>query len=246
MICISICAITQKKALRDIKKAVPLCDLLELRMDRIKSGNLIELIKYIRNLVPGKAILVTSRKTAEKNNWQRNVSHKKKATDINDEAGRWEILQEAVRLGADYVDVELEDDDTRVSELSGLIGQYGNKTRLICSHHDFCGTPTVEQLKHIYLSCLQKGADVVKIVPYAKATEDNLRVLELLVWAKEQGKGIIAFCMGDKGQLSRVAAPLLGAVFTFAALDRRSAAAPGQMAAKDMKNILGILQREES
>jgi 3-dehydroquinate dehydratase I len=243
MICISICATTQKKALRDIPKGLPLCDLLELRMDQIQGGDLQELIQYMRCLAPEKPVLVTSRKTTEKNDRRPNVLDKKKATGVAGEAKRWEMLQEAVRLGVDYVDVELEDNDTRVRELSRLIREFGSRTRLICSHHDFSGTPTVKQLKNIYLTCLKKGADVVKIVPYANATEDNLRVLELLVWAKEKEKGIIAFCMGEEGRLSRVAAPLLGALFTFAALDRRTAAAPGQMAAKDMKNVLGILHR---
>lgn len=232
MICISICARTQKKALQDIIKGLPLCDLLELRMDQIQGGDLQELMQNMRRLAPEKPVLVTSRKTTEK------------TTGVTEEARRWEVLREAVRLGADYVDVELEDDDTQVGELSELIGELGNGTRLICSYHDFSGTPTVEQLKHIYLSCLKKGADVVKIVPYANATEDNLRVLELLVWAKEKEKGIIAFCMGEKGRLSRVAAPLFGAAFTFAALDSRSAAAPGQIAAKEMRTMLGILKQK--
>jgi 3-dehydroquinate dehydratase I len=245
MICISICASTQKKALRDIKKGLPLCDLLELRMDRIRGGDLPELIQYMRCLAPDKPVLVTSRMITEKPDQKPNVLGKKRTAGAADEVGRWEMLQEAVRLGAEFVDVELEDDDSRVSELFGLIGQYGNKTRLICSHHDFCGTPTLKQLKNIYLSCLKKGGDVVKIVPYANAPEDNLRVLELLDWAKGREKAIIAFCMGEEGHLSRIAAPLFGAMFTFAALDRRTAAAPGQMAAKDVKNILGILRRGE-
>ena len=156
---------------------------------------------------------------------------------------RWAILEEAVRLGAAYVDVELEDEDVRVDALRAMIQQNGHRTKLICSHHDFQKTPTPPVLKKMYRACAEKGGDLVKIVPYAHSVEDNIRVLQFLTWAKGQGKEVVAFCMGEKGRLSRIAAPLFGAAFTFAALDEKSTAAPGQIAALDMIKILEILKQ---
>jgi 3-dehydroquinate dehydratase type I len=210
-------------------------------MDLVKDGKLSELLKYIRVMDPDKPILVTCRKAMKKDDPTNGASGKIKKVDDDDEPRRWEILKEAVRLGAEYVDVELEDDDVRTGEVSALKEEFNHRTKLICSHHDFTGTPALKELTNLYQACLEKGGDVVKIVPYANSMEDNLRVLELLAWAKEQGPGIIAFCMGEKGRISRIAAHLFGALFTFAALDDRSVAAPGQIAAADMRNILGII-----
>ena len=63
MICISIIAPTQKKALLDIKRGLSLCDLLELRMDLIINGKLSDLIESIEVSSPGKAVIVTHRQT---------------------------------------------------------------------------------------------------------------------------------------------------------------------------------------
>ncbi|HPJ96797.1 MAG TPA: type I 3-dehydroquinate dehydratase [Syntrophales bacterium] len=242
MICVSICAGTQKQALHDIAQAVGLCDMLELRMDEITDGHLGELMAYIAKLAPEKLVLVTHRKTKAKIRRVRNSKDQFGHEDVKAMA-RWEVLQDAVRRGAAYVDVELEDGDDEISALKDLILQNGCRTKLVCSHHDFQKTPSLKGLKSLYQACVKKGADVVKIVPYARSAEDNIRAFQLLAWATEQEKDIVAFCMGEKGRLSRIAAPLFGAAFTFAALDENSAVAPGQIAAKDMVKILGILAR---
>lgn len=239
MICVSICAGNQKKAFLDIARAVGLCDMLELRMDEIADGHLGELMAYISRLAPEKPVLVTYRET--KAEIRRKVQSDRADTRVSQ---RWEILQDAVRRGVAYVDVELEDDDDRIVVLQDLIKKNGRQTKLICSHHDFQKTPSLRALKSIYQGCVKKGADVVKIVPYARTAEDNVRVFQFLTWATKQGKAVAAFCMGEKGRLSRIAAPLFGAAFTFAALDEKSAAAPGQIAAKDMAKILAMLERE--
>lgn len=241
MICISICSDTKKRAFRDIRKAMSLCDLLELRMDRIRDGNLPELIRYIEEQVPDKPVLVTYRKTGEDALKRRRAAEKNGAGELA-ETERWEMLQEAVRLGVSYVDVEMDDEQDRIGELKTMIVQYGCRTRLVCSHHDFTGTPSLRTLKSVYRSCVEKGADVVKIVPFARCVEDNLMVLRFLAWAIKQGRDVVAFCMGEKGRISRIASPLFGALFTFAALDDRSAAAPGQLPARDMEKIFRILQ----
>jgi len=241
VICISICSDTRKRAFTDIRKAMSRCDLLELRMDRIKDGNLAELLKSIWEQVPGKPVLVTYRKTGENLGKRRPVAERNGTGEMTEQA-RWEILQEAVRLGASYVDVEMDDDQDRIGALRERIEQYGHRTMLICSHHDFTGTPSLRTLKSLYQSCLERGADIVKIVPFAHSVEDNLTVLQFLAWAKKQGKDVVAFCMGEKGQISRIASPLFGTLFTFAALDKRSAAAPGQLPVCDMEKIFQILR----
>jgi len=110
-----------------------------------------------------------------------------------------------------------------------------NKDRrpgLIVSSHDFSGRP--DRLYQIVEQLNQSGGDVVKIVWTARSIRDNLEAFEIL---QKRVKPTIALCMGEAGLISRVLAKKFGAFLTFAALDADHAAAPGQLAVAEMKNL---------
>ncbi len=86
------------------------------------------------------------------------------------------------------------------------------------------------------------GADVVKIVTLAREPDDNLRVLNLIPLAKKMGVEVIAFCMGAKGQISRIASLLLGGYLAFASLEADQESAAGQIPVGEMRKILEILK----
>jgi 3-dehydroquinate dehydratase type I len=104
------------------------------------------------------------------------------------------------------------------------------------------GTPTRRTLERRLNACRSLGADIVKIVTLANTVEDNLRVLEIIPQARKTGQDIVAFCMGGKGRLSRVAAPLLGSCIHYASLEEGAESAPGQLTADRMKKILRLLE----
>ncbi len=81
------------------------------------------------------------------------------------------------------------------------------------------------------------GAEVVKVVPFARSFEDNLKVLSLIPYARERKQKIVAFCMGEKGKMSRIFAPLMGAAWTYASSARQKASAPGQLTARELKEM---------
>jgi 3-dehydroquinate dehydratase type I len=155
---------------------------------------------------------------------------------------RMALLHEAVELGVHLVDIEARTGPRAVSGLAGAIRAKGGKTRLIVSHHDMEGTPTRRTLEKRLKACRMLGADIVKIVTLANAVEDNLRLLEIIPQALRMGQDVTAFCMGIKGRLSRVAAPLLGSCISYASLEEGAESAPGQMTADRMRNILEILE----
>jgi 3-dehydroquinate dehydratase type I len=82
----------------------------------------------------------------------------------------------------------------------------------------------------------QLGADVIKIVPFARSWEDNLSILSLIPFAKERRQKIVAFCMGEKGKISRILSPFFGAAWTYASIDRTRVSAPGQMTVRELKD----------
>jgi 3-dehydroquinate dehydratase type I len=224
MICISIVPGTNEEALSLLGKALPAADLVELRIDRIEKPDLPMLLYTGR-----KRILVTNRRGEEGGFF----------AGCEDE--RMAPLHEAVDLGAGSVDIEARTGPGAVSDLAKAIRAKGGKTRLIVSHHDMQGTPTQRTLERRLKACRLLGADIVKIVTLANAMEDNLRVLEIIPQALKLGQDIVAFCMGQRGRLSRVAAPLLGSCISYASLEEGAESAPGQLTADQMKSVLRIL-----
>jgi len=225
MICISIVPGMNEEALSLLARALPGADLVELRIDRIERPDLPRLLHAGKE-----RILVTNRRRDEGGFF------------TSCENRRMELLREAVDLGARYVDIEARTGAAAVGRLEKAIRAKRGKTRLIVSHHDLNGTPSRQTLMKRLKACRALGADIVKIVTLAQTAEDNLRVLELIPQALGVGQDIIAFCMGAKGRLSRVAAPLLGSRMSYASLEEGAESAPGQMTAGDMKTILGMLK----
>ena len=150
-----------------------------------------------------------------------------------DEKKRVGVLQEAIDLGASFVDVEVASKAFLLQELVN----HSDPTRLILSFHDCQGTPSLAELIRLFGRMMRVGAEVIKILTLARAFEDNLRNLSLLPYASERKQKIVAFCMGEKGKMSRIFAPLAGAAWTFASLGREKTSAPGQLTVSAMRKI---------
>jgi len=226
VLCIPICAHTTEAALAQMEQAYPLADCLELRIDQIRNCNLEQLMQRRQ---PGKRILVTNRSKHEGGGFR------------GSERERIALLQEAVALGADLVDIEARTAKPLLKELKAEIEKQGSRTQLIISSHDLKVTPSASALQKRFDACSTIGADIVKICTYARKMDDNLRVLGLIPYARKRGKEIIAFCMGEKGRISRVIAPLLGSYLSYASLDKGAESAPGQLTIAEMKEIQEIL-----
>ncbi|HBB15484.1 MAG: type I 3-dehydroquinate dehydratase [Syntrophus sp. RIFOXYC2_FULL_54_9] len=223
MICIPIAAATTDTAILRMGRAALLAGLVELRIDRIPAADLERLLTARRP-----PVIVTNRSRQEGGGF------------AGTEEERVERLKEAVRLGADYVDIETATDPALKSGLREAI--VGTSAKLIVSWHDFSGTPPSEFLKFKLEECMADGPAIAKIVTRADDVSDCLRVLELIPFARQRGQAIIAFCMGRPGKISRIMAPLLGSVIAYASLEAEEASAPGQMTIHQMREINRLLE----
>ena len=222
MICIPIMARNNTEALEKIAEVSALADMIELRLDVMEKFDLKEIIESATN-----PILVTYR------------SKREGGEGSADYGTRVHYLLEAMEAGSDYVDVEFSiplEWRQRVFQMKGSCG-------LVVSCHLLNGTPHREKLEGILKNMAATGADIVKIVTWARAWEDNFRVLELIPKAQAMGIGIIAFCMGPLGRISRIACSLMGGYMTFASLEKGQESASGQIPAPDMKKILEMLSQ---
>jgi 3-dehydroquinate dehydratase I len=148
---------------------------------------------------------------------------------------RASALAAAVRAGARYLDIELESAHGLGTALFGPARARGCK--IIISHHDDIQTPDRTRLEDFVEACFAAGGDIAKIACRARTRADCARLLSLY----EDGRPLIALGMGREGLITRLAAPLLGAPFTYASADGRGPTADGQLAWTAMRDLLEVL-----
>ncbi|MGB9628723.1 MAG: type I 3-dehydroquinate dehydratase [Thermodesulfobacteriota bacterium] len=108
---------------------------------------------------------------------------------------------------------------------------------MILSWHDFKKTPSLKELRILLEEMKKRGADIAKIVSFARSLEDNLKLLSLIPYGRERSLETIAFCMGDMGKMSRIFSLLFGAPWTYASMDKSHLSAPGQLTVKEIKDL---------
>lgn len=222
MICVPIAAARTEEAVEKMRRASPLTDVIELRIDRIPGADLKRLLAARSN-----PVIVTNRSRQEGGGF------------TGTEEERVELLREAVRLGADYVDIEAAADPVLKKGLKETL--IGSSAQLIVSWHDFSGTPPAEFLRAKLSACMADTPAIVKIVTHAAVTADCLRLLELIPYARQRNQAIIAFCMGKPGKISRIMAPMLGSAISYASLEAEEASAPGQLTIRQMREICRMM-----
>ncbi len=217
MLCVPVTATTTEGFLTDMRSASELADIdiVELRLDyinNIRTSDVAALIKA--KTIP---VIATCRPERE--------GGKFKGT----EADRIALLERAAELGAEYVDIEHDVEHDAIDKFSKKPG-----TKLIVSYHNFSETPSGSELSDLHKKLSSSGADIVKIVTFARKITDNLRIFKLLGQAS---KPIIALCMGEPGRISRILAPKYGGFLSFASLGEGMESAPGQLSARELLDV---------
>ncbi len=212
-----ICAAIMNNDPEAVKEVETLVDLFEVRIDLIGDGWQ-ELVKQLE-----KPWIATNRTIGEGGKWAGN------------EARRIEGLLQAIELGADMVDVEF-----RTKNLQNIVPLVKKRVKCILSFHDLEKTPPLDEMRGIVKKQLKAGADICKVVTTAKEFEDNLAVLQLISEFHENK--IVAFAMGQMGQISRVLSPLVGADFAYASIEKGKESAPGQMTVQELIRIYEMLR----
>ena len=209
------------EAINKMAAAAPLADMMEIRLDVMESFDL----KDILETAP-KPVIVTYR------------SKKEGGSGLARYETRIRHLLRAVELGADFVDVEFSMPQIYRQE----IFQAEGSSSLIISAHLSNNTPPREALEDRLRKMAATGADIVKIITYAREPEDNLRVLGLIPLARKLRVNIIAFCMGPAGRISRIFTLLMGGYVSFASLEEGQESAAGQIPISKMKKMLEMLE----
>ena len=151
-----------------------------------------------------------------------------------DEADRRLMLSQAVSDGASLVDLETGCDAVWRDQMMTRARQTG--CRVMLSHHDFDGTPGVFVLTTLIAESLAAGADYVKIACRVNHPADGAVLLGLLAAENCRGR-LVVVGMGEAGRIVRLAAPLLGAPFTYAAPACDNCTADGQFTRTELAEL---------
>ncbi len=169
----------------------------EFRLDALSDpAKGVELIRSFRETHPDIPILATCR-------------HKQHAGAFKGSIEQQiAILQDSGRAGAAALDLEIESAECAKQATATL----RDAAPLIVSYHNFESTPALDPI----LRKLQRiPADAYKLVTTARKPSDNLRLIQ---FAREHRDApLITFTMSEMGAVTRVLAPGLGSVFTYAA-----------------------------
>ncbi|MFH1169600.1 MAG: type I 3-dehydroquinate dehydratase [Chloroflexota bacterium] len=211
-----ICGVIVSEDLAAAKRAEPLVDLFEVRIDLVGKG--------WRGLVKelGRPWLACNRLPAEGGVWK------------GSEPERVAELVAAAEMGAEIVDIEL-----ATSNLAEAVSRVKKKAKCLLSYHNFSVTPPPDGLREIVSRQLAAGADICKVVTAASKLADNIAVLQLI--AEFPQARVVSFAMGAQGVLSRVLSPLVGGYFTYASIESGRESASGQMTAADLRKVYGLL-----
>ncbi|MDD3814498.1 MAG: type I 3-dehydroquinate dehydratase [Desulfocapsaceae bacterium] len=225
-ICVSIARETVAEGLAVAETISPLADVIEIRLDRLKT---VSVVPFISQLT--KPLLFTNRPIWEGGGF------------AGDEELRIAPLLEGVQQGVAYVDLELK---APSSSHKALLEEVENSpSRLILSWHNFQDTPTKAELVGRLAMIQDKGAHIAKIVTMAHDYHDVLRVLNLQEEAARMDIPLIAFCMGRPGVISRVATGELGGYMTYCAAHEDEATAPGQLSVAVLRQIEALISKDK-
>ena len=217
MICIPIVGPSMSKAREQITSAVEVADILEFRLDLIETYELNALLDA--SSLP---VIVTNRSKLDGGQFK------------GEDEDRVQSLRDALKAGADYVDIEV----STPREILQPLLEESDPTQIILSYHDFSHTP--EDFNPLYETMCEMPGEIIKIVTYARDLHDNLKMFELLKRAKQEKQKLIGLCMGNLGEISRILSPLFGGFLTFGSLATGQESAPGQMPAITLKDIYRV------
>ncbi|XP_065863546.1 bifunctional 3-dehydroquinate dehydratase/shikimate dehydrogenase, chloroplastic [Euphorbia lathyris] len=224
LICVPIMGESVDKMIIDLGKAkVSGADLVEIRLDSLKSFNPHEHVKFLISRSP-LPTLFTYRPKWEGGDYE------------GDENKRLDVLRLAMELGADYIDVELQ---VARSFNDSIRGNKPAKCKVIVSSHNYHNTPSVEDLGNLVADIQASGADIVKIATTALDITDVARIFQITVHSQVP---IIGIVMGERGLISRILCAKFGGYLTFGTLESGIVSAPGQPTIKDLLDLYNFRQ----
>lgn len=212
MICTVILGPTLEDIDAQIRQAILVSDLVELRLDYFVERD-VGKIKAILNT--HKIPMIFTLRSKEQG-----------GSYCGSEQQRLQEIKQLITCLPSYFDLESHIPEEYLNELSTKFPT----VKLIISHHDFsCPSKSPEQL----LSALPHIERAIYKV--AMTTKTTTEALQHLIYTKSR-KNVVTVCMGIQGQISRILSPVVNNPFTYACLNEEHSTM-GQLTAQNLSTI---------
>jgi 3-dehydroquinate dehydratase/shikimate dehydrogenase len=232
-ICVPVCVSLAGDLSDAIRRAAEGADIIELRLDCLEPDQLRLACRDLGVLRRAAScpLILTLRPMEQGGH---------RATGREERLNFWLEEKNCQSQLADFVDVEADLLTAKPQDAERLVLRLGPE-RIICSHHDFAGVPS--DLEQIYESMARTESHILKIAVQAHDAINCLPIFHLLHRARSEGQEMIAIAMGEAGIMTRILGPSRGAFLTYGgALDGETATAPGQLTAKELREVYRIDQ----
>jgi len=143
---------------------------------------------------------------------------------------RLAFLKKAVRAGFGIVDLEYG------SEAMAMAPRYLKGVQVICSYHDFEGTPDASRIVDILVSASSR-ADIAKAAFAVKSVSDLDRIVQAARAFSMTERDFALIGMGPLGEATRLLSHRMGCSFTYASLEEGKETAPGQVDVATLKSL---------
>lgn len=216
-LCLSVAPKSMNEAITLLRRCIHKVELVEIRVDAM---DVVDFRKLLTRPRPN--VIITNRRTREGGKFSG--------------TGREQVktLAAAIKQGAEYVDVELSWGKNVVRQLCAL----PSRTRIIVSYHNLRKTP--RDVVSLYQRARSSGADIVKIATMANSITDNRVAFDLCQRAVRDRQPLIALCMGEYGEPSRILSAHFGSYLTYGPMTASSATAAGQRTYEELKNVFRV------
>ena len=145
--------------------------------------------------------------------------------ELDDEAYLLAVKTAIISGTVDLVDIEYR----RAAAPALIETAHAFHVKTVLSGHDFCATPSEEEILHRLLTMEHMGGDIAKLSCMPEADRDVTRMCLAAARARLQMKiPTVTISMGAKGVVTRLAGEIFGSAFTFGCLDGEESA-PGQI-----------------
>ena len=227
-VCVPVCARRAGELAETIARVAADADLIEVRFDCLEGSEPEAALRMLAGAAAPRPLLYTLRPAAQGG---------RRELDARRRRDFWALASELTQTSPapDFVDLEL---DFLKGPHAAAARDLASRSTLICSHHDFRGTPA--DLALIYEEMARTPARVLKLAVRAERITDCLEIFRLLERARVEGRALIALAMGEAGLLTRVLGPSRGSFLTYGAPDAAHATAPGQPTARELRELYRV------
>ena len=233
LVCVPICETRAIDLRQAMARAGEIADIVELRLDYLPGDELFKALRNLPSLINSSArpVIVTLRSSEQGGRRQM------------DDLTRIIFWVEHFLYGKPHVsfaDIELD-----LALLFQRREEAEGKAmldwdRVICSQHFFESVP--DNLTEIYREMAATPARILKVAVQADDITDCITIFRLLELARSEGREMIAIAMGDAGVMTRILAPSRGAFLTYGSFDETHANAPGQVSARELREVYRVLK----